>query len=48
MVTYKIIRFNKNGNREVIKEGLTLDEAKEHCQDESTHGEDFFDGYERE
>lgn len=50
METYQIIRFFENGKKELIKEGLTLEEAQEHCQDESTHGTDekgirFFDGY---
>ena len=50
METYKIIRFFKDDNipNEIIREGLTLQEAQEHCQDEETHGEAFFDGYEQE
>lgn len=48
MKTYKIIRFRFNGNRRVIKRGLTLEEAKEHCNSEDTHGEGWFDGYESE
>ena len=38
MDTYKIIRFYK-GNEypaEVIKKGLTIEEAKEHCKDDDT------------
>ena len=48
--TYKIIRFFKDDTlpARVIREGLTLQEAQEHCQDEETHGENFFDGYEEE
>ena len=45
---YKIIRFKQNGNNRVIKTDLTLGQAQEHCQLESTHGEDWFDGYEEE
>ena len=44
--TYKIIRFNRDGENEVIKEGLTLGEAQEYCQDEDTRGEGWFCGYE--
>lgn len=29
----------------VVRKGLTLDEAREHCNDEDTHGVDWFDGY---
>jgi len=45
--TYKIIRFNRDGENEVIKEGLTLGEAQEYCQDEDTRGEGWFCGYEK-
>ena len=48
MDTYKIIRFRFRGENEVIKEGLTLEEAQKHCQDEETHGEGWFNGYEKE
>jgi hypothetical protein len=52
MDTYKIIRFcfdtNSPEHRMVVETGLTLDEAQEHCTDESTHGEGWFDGYEHE
>jgi hypothetical protein len=49
MNTFSIIRFFQDGREsEVIKEGLTLEEAQEHCQDEETHGEGWFDGFEQE
>jgi hypothetical protein len=48
MQTYKIIRFNKQGDNTVIKRGLTLEEAQQHCRRDDTEGEDFFDGYEKE
>jgi hypothetical protein len=48
MKTYKIIRFKFNGNNRIIKRGLTLEEAKEHCSREDTHGKDWFDGFESE
>lgn len=44
----KIIRFNRDSANEVIKTGLTLEEAQEHCRREDTHGEGWFDGYEDE
>lgn len=46
--TYKIVRFRFKGENEVIRRGLTLEEAREHCNDESTHGDGWFDGYEEE
>jgi hypothetical protein len=35
-MSYKVIRFFFNGDRKVIKTGLTLEEAKEHCNDPET------------
>jgi hypothetical protein len=46
--TYSIIRFRFQGEREIIATGLTLEEAQAHCQDDETHGEGWFDGYESE
>jgi hypothetical protein len=46
--TYKIIRFFKNGNREIVASGMDLESAKIHCNDPNTKGEDWFDGYEKE
>lgn len=54
METYKIVRFRFKGKPRIIKRGLTLEEAQEHCSDESTHKLDkegnvvWFDGYTRE
>jgi hypothetical protein len=53
---YKIIRFYSDENKEsqVIKTGLTLAEAQEHCNSELTHKKDsegniiYFDGYNKE
>jgi len=42
---YKIIRFTFNKPNKIIKQGLTLEEAQEHCSDPSTKGKDWFDGY---
>jgi hypothetical protein len=47
-MTYKIIRFSFKGNNRVLKKGLTLEQAQEHCNDPSTSGEGWFDGYQRE
>lgn len=47
-MTYKIIRFKFNEDNEVIKRGLTLEEAQEHCQREDTHGDGWFDGYDED
>lgn len=46
--TYMIVRFHQNASKEIIKRGLTLEEAKEHCQNESTSGNGWFDGFEKE
>jgi hypothetical protein len=43
---YTIWRFSFNAEREFVRTGLTLDEAREHCHDEATHGNGWFDGYE--
>ena len=55
METYRIIRFFYDESpRQIIEEGLTLEEAQEHCSRDDTHGgstEDgtaWFDGYEEE
>ena len=48
--TYKIVRFYRDriGYREIIKKGLTLEQAQAHCQREDTHGDGWFDGYTEE
>ena len=51
MKTYKIIRFYRESHKasKIIKKGLTLAEAKEHCNDPSTEKEGvWFDGFESE
>ena len=48
METYKIIRFEFDGENRVTKRGLTLEEAQEHCSREDTHGDGWFDGFEEE
>lgn len=55
--TYMIRRFCFNDehpdHHKVIRRGLSLDEAQEHCNDPATAGEDdergsWFDGYDEE
>jgi hypothetical protein len=51
MDTYKIVRFyaQEGKKRKLIKTGLTLEEAQEHCSQESTHKLGvWFDGYVKE
>ena len=48
MVKYKIIRFYRDDwdrTGEVIKRGLTKEEAQAHCYREDTHGDGWFDGW---
>jgi hypothetical protein len=49
MSTYKIIRFYQDDRpNKIIKRGLTLEEAQEHCNDPATSGPGWFDGYNEE
>jgi hypothetical protein len=49
MRLYEIVRFyapHRKQESVVIKRDLTLKEAKEHCNDKSTHQKgEWFDGY---
>ena len=48
MPTYEIVRFYKEEDKpsEVIQSGLTLEEAKEHCNLDDTKQEgEWFDGW---
>ena len=49
-MTYKIVRLKAHSYEptEVIRTGLTLEEAQEHCKRDDTHGPGWFDGYEEE
>lgn len=43
---YNIRRFYAKGTSKLIKSGVSLQEAQEHCRREDTHKEgDWFDGY---
>tara|TARA_B100000287_G_scaffold401370_1_gene421337 strand:+ start:39 stop:212 length:174 start_codon:yes stop_codon:yes gene_type:complete len=47
--TYKIERFFfGNNKRRTILTGLTLEEARAHCNSPSTAGDGWFDGYTKE
>ena len=50
METYKIIRMYRDSNKDsiIVDTGLTLEEAQAHCRREDTHGDGWFDGYEKE
>jgi hypothetical protein len=44
-MNYFIKRFRFEGETTVVKTGLTLTEAREHCNSDGTHGDGWFDGY---
>ena len=46
--TYEIVRFRFKQGGEVIRTGLTLEEAQEWCERDDTHGDGWFDGYREE
>ena len=46
--TYKIVRFRQEGENTVIKTGLTIQEAMDHCQSGDTTGDGWFDGWTKE
>jgi len=48
MGTYKIIKFRKSGNNEVILRGLTLEDAKKYCSRKDTKGKNWFCGFAKE
>jgi hypothetical protein len=45
MSTYKIVRFHRDKQNEVIARHLTLEEAKERCARDDSKGADWFDGF---
>jgi hypothetical protein len=48
METYKIVKFVRDGENEVVHEGLTKAEAKAICQGEESHGDGWFLGFSEE
>lgn len=48
MKTYCIVRFRFKGGNEIIKRGLTLEEAQAWCTRDDTSGPGWFDGYTEE
>lgn len=54
-MTYKIVRWTRDHGSAVVKRGLTLEQARSHCQRNDTHDQikldgitAWFDGYEEE
>lgn len=45
---YKIVRYTFQKPSQIVKRGLTLEQAQEHCNDPSTASDGWFDGYEME
>lgn len=46
--TYRIVRFHQHGAEVVLKTGVSLAEARAHCERDDTRGDGWFDGYRRE
>lgn len=50
--SYRVVRFYKDDehpqHRMIVKRGLTLYLARQHCDNPDTHTADWFDGYEKE
>lgn len=47
-MTYQLVRFKIHNNKEVLAKGLPLEVVQSHCNREDTHGDGWFDGYEKE
>lgn len=48
-MTYSITRFFRDDrDTEIVVRGLTLEQARAHCQRDDSHGDGWFDGYTRE
>mgnify|MGYP003577552878 CR=1 FL=1 len=50
---YSIYRYFEHGEKELIAEGLTLEQVKKHCSSPNTHGvtdtgKQWFDGFIKE
>ena len=48
MSDYQIIRFSQDRPNRVVKSGLTLEQARDHCNRDDTRGPGWFDGYQEE
>lgn len=51
MTKYQIVRIYRpdlNRPTEVVRRGLSLKEARAHCNNEATRTKNYFDGYDRE
>lgn len=46
--TYTIVRFTWGQEKEVLREGVSLQEAQDHCNREDTSGDGWFDGFYKE
>lgn len=44
-LTYRIVRYALWEFPQVIKTGLSLQEAQAHCQRDDTHGDGWFDAF---
>lgn len=49
---YNVIRLYQDethpDHRSIVLSDVTLEEARAHCQDPSTRGDDWFDGFEEQ
>lgn len=53
MEKYTIIRFHSDGRKQLIQSGVSLEDAKNHCNDPKTRKDEngvliYFDGYVKE
>jgi hypothetical protein len=46
MKLYNIVRFRFKGRKQIIRTGMTLEQAQAWCSDPNTKGQGWFDGYE--
>jgi hypothetical protein len=49
MTTYNVVRYFRDDKPcEIIKRGLSKEDAMNHCLDAESHGVDWFDGWTEE
>tara|TARA_B100000073_G_scaffold267591_1_gene227179 strand:- start:25 stop:210 length:186 start_codon:yes stop_codon:yes gene_type:complete len=50
MKTYRIVRYyyDRNKDNKVLLTGVTLEQARNHCNSKLTAGDGWFDGYTEE